>query len=43
MALATLNPFGSIEALAATSIGHLNRLRIDTGGPGLAVAAFKEA
>ena len=43
MALATFDPFASIEACRAALIGHLNRLRIDTGGTGLAVTAFKDA
>jgi hypothetical protein len=43
MALAPLDPFGPIEAFVTASISHLHRLRIDTGGTGLTVAAFKDA
>jgi hypothetical protein len=43
MALAPLDPFGAIEAFLASSVRHLNRLRINTSGTGLAVAAFKDA
>ena len=42
MALATLDPCGAIAACRATLSGHLHGLRIDTGGTGLAVAAFKD-
>src|ERR687894_3036302 len=42
MALASFDPFSPIETCRAALIGHFNGLRIDTGGTGLAVAAFKD-
>jgi hypothetical protein len=42
MALAPLDPLGPIEAFVTASIGPLHRLRIDTGGTGLTVAACKD-
>jgi hypothetical protein len=43
MPLAPLDPFGPIKAFITAAIAHLHRLRIDTGGTGLAVSAFKDA
>jgi hypothetical protein len=43
VAFATLDPFSAIEACVASSIRHLNGLRINTGGTGLSVAAFKDS